>query len=260
MRSHKKYRMGRGEKIFLWGVGSLVVLGIGSSFTIPYLLRQRERAQGKADQPVSAPSQSNSQPQPSQEPVLLWDGTAFDQRVLFSYNISDEGKQYEKNITDQMKRPIFIMSLTNGAFEEKGTKNKLIAFQLDQSTSDEIEVEPPNLALVTEKEGMKYFKLKNDFLPQAYFIKTFDVDDGTKSVLMADYDTGSAGASGSLSFISLKNQSLNMISPHLAKFSATKETVIFPKIYLNGSSFTVEYYQQAKTGQWKKITTLPPWL
>ncbi|HWQ21176.1 MAG TPA: hypothetical protein VN478_00405 [Clostridia bacterium] len=56
MGSHQKYRMGRGEKIFLWGVGTLVVLGIISSLTIPYLLRQRERARDKTADTVVATS------------------------------------------------------------------------------------------------------------------------------------------------------------------------------------------------------------
>lgn len=56
MVSHQKYRMGRGEKIFLWGVGTIVVLGIGSGLTIPFLLRQRERARNKAAEAVVATS------------------------------------------------------------------------------------------------------------------------------------------------------------------------------------------------------------
>ena len=56
MGSHQKYGMGRGEKIFLWGVGTIVVLGIGSGLTIPFLLRQRERARNKAAEAVVATS------------------------------------------------------------------------------------------------------------------------------------------------------------------------------------------------------------
>ncbi|WP_285577413.1 energy transducer TonB [Geothrix limicola] len=72
MDSKPKYRMGRGEKVFLWGVG--ILAGLVVAVALPALLHQRERTQAKAAQEEAArqaqpPMPSLAQSSPAPVPV-----------------------------------------------------------------------------------------------------------------------------------------------------------------------------------------------
>jgi len=247
-----KYRMGTGEKVFLWGFAFLLII---PAVAIPAWLRQRDRAKIKAEaldlKLAAIPPQSIPAPQPAQQSVLLWDGPKEGFGNFNTRDYPNETKQFGPDLARYIGKEVLITDSIKGAFEGKGANNTLLTFR--PSGPDGSEPDPSVLALVTERNGIKFFKLGTGFLPNICFVNTISSEDGIQQILIADYDQGSGGRSGNFSTISLQNQSLKMVSSQFAEFSAMASINKTPKIYTNGASVTFDYFRKNSSGNWEMM-------